>query len=210
MTLARVGIHLAVFGAIMLVARPVQAPGPEKQARSLDNLGLSSPLITRPLAGAYPATVERLARKWSKVFGVPATWIRSQAYAESKNVPTLRNPRTGATGVLQIMPSTAEWLVTGLQHTSFRRHPKVIETLKQSAATDIIESLYNLDFNVMLAAYYLAILKKKFGDDHDIVAAAYNAGPNKIAALLDKGEELPLYSRQYIAQVNDAKRRGFM
>ena len=210
MNSTRIGIPLSVFVAILLLATSAHAPKPEKRLASPGDRIIASPIATKRLAGAHPATVERLARKWGKVFGVPAMWLRSQAYAESKNVLTSRNPRSGATGVLQLIPNTAEWLVTSLERTSFRRHPKVIEVLKEEWTGDVGESLFNPDFNVMLAAFYLGILKKQFGDDHDIVAAAYNAGPSRIAALLDKGEQLPYYSRQYITMINDAKRRGFM
>jgi soluble lytic murein transglycosylase-like protein len=207
---ALIGIPLALFGAIMLFARPAHAPAADKRQALPADLHIASPIVTKRLSGAYPDIVAALSRKWSKVFSVPVAWLRSQAYAESKNVPTALNEITGAVGVLQIMPNTAEWLVTSLLRTTFHKHPKVAETFKAGWTGDLTASLYNPDFNIMLAAYYLTILKRKFGDDHEIVAAAYDAGPSKIAAILDKGDPLPDRSKQYIAMVEDAKRRGFM
>jgi soluble lytic murein transglycosylase len=193
MNLALVGIPLALLGAILLFAKP---------AHALEN--------AKEPAEARPVIVETLARKWGKVFQIPVSWIRSQAWAESKNVPAARNPRTGATGILQILPDTAEWLVTSLLRSPFYKNKDVSRTLALGWTGNVVADLCDPNLNIMLAAYYLNILRKKFGDDHDIVAAAYNAGPTKIATLLDKGEQLPDSSRTYIAMVNDAKRRGFM
>ena len=61
----------------------------------------------------------------------------------------------------------------------------------------------------MLAAYYLVLLKKRFGSNHDVVAAAYNMGPNKIAYYVDRQLPLPERSRVYLAMVKDGKRRGY-
>jgi soluble lytic murein transglycosylase-like protein len=206
--LALVGIPLALFGAIMLIAKPAHAPGTGKRLEL--PLHIASPVVTKQLVGSYPETVKKLSSKWSKVFKIPTSWLRSQAYAESKNTFTSRNPRSGATGVLQLLPVTADWLVTSLLRTTLGRNPLVAMTFKEGWTDNLVENLCNPDINIMLAAYYLAILKKKFGDNHETVAAAYHAGPPTIAALLEKGEPFPKSTIQYIAMVNDAKRLGFM
>ena len=180
------------LGALLLMTQPAQA------ARK-----------TKVLADARPELVDAAARTWSKVFDVPVTWIRSQAYAESRNIPTAENSRTGAIGVLQILPDTAAWLVVSLMKSKFSRNKRVAHTLKTKWMRRK-EDLFNVDLNVMLATYYMHILQKKFGQDHDIVAAAYNAGPTRIAKLLAAGQPLPHESRTYLAMVADAKTRGFM
>ena len=169
---------------------------------------IASPEIAKQLSGEYPATVARLASKWGKVFKIPVSWIRSQAYVESRNVPTALNKRTGMYGVLQLQPSTAEWLVKTLLKSSLAASETIRETLK-IGWTGQPEALFNPDLNVMLAAYYMTILRKRFGDDHSLVAAAYDLGPTKLAAHLDKGEPLPEQSMIYVAMVEDAKKRGF-
>jgi soluble lytic murein transglycosylase-like protein len=179
---------------------------------------IASPEITKQLAGEYPATVAKLAGKWGSVFKIPVTWIRSQAYAESRNVPTVMGPTlqrknkppTNAYGVLQLLPETAIWLVKSLASTTYARNDKIRETLA-NGWHGRPEDLFNPDLNVMLAAYYMLVLKRKFDtNDHDIVAAAYNAGPVIIANRLDAGQPLPQSSMIYLAMVKDAKRRGFM
>jgi soluble lytic murein transglycosylase-like protein len=164
---------------------------------------------TKVLANARPELVDASARRWSHVFDVPISWIRSQAYAESRNVPTAENARTGALGVLQLLPSTAAWLVVSLMKSKFSRNKRVAGTLK-SKWTGKKEDLLDPDLNVMLAAYYMLILRNRFGNDHRLVAAAYNTGPNKIARLLSAGQPLPHESLTYLAMVADAKSRGFM
>jgi len=153
-----------------------------------------------------PELVATLSRKWSPVFKVPVAWLRSMAYAESRNVISVVNKTTGAMGVLQLLPDTAKWLVTSLRKSKFATLGVVKETLER--AQDLVD-LLNPDVNVMLAAYYLVLLKNRFGRDHDLVAAAYNAGPNKIAYYVDNGLPLPERSLVYLAMVKDGKRRGY-
>ena len=169
---------------------------------------IASPEVTKQLSGEYPATVARLAAKWGKIFKVPVAWIRSQAFVESRNVPTAFNKKTGMYGVLQLQPSTAEWLVKVLLKSSVATSQAIQETMKLGW-TGQPEALFNPDLNVMLAAYYMTLLRKKFGNDHSLVAAAYDLGPTKLAAHLDKGEPLPEQAMVYVSMVEDAKKRGF-
>lgn len=201
-----IAVPIVLAAVLFLLARPANAPGTAIRIPLADEIPhVASKTVTAQLQGAYPETVAALARKWSKVFKVPVSWIRSQAWAESRNVPTARNEVTGAAGVLQILPVTAEWLIKGLRKIKNRQVQETLRIGWHGEEND----LFNPDVNVMLAAYYLLLLKKKFGDDHDVVAAAYNAGPNKIAKIIATGGSLPPSSRTYLAMVADAKRRGF-
>ena len=203
-----IGIPLALFGALMLLARPAHAPTASRSKSEKPHI--ASPEVTARIDnGAYPDTVKELAAKWSKVFKIPISWIRSQAYAESKNVLRAQNEGSGAMGVLQILPGTAGYLLKSLRKSKFAKHPLVQETL-ETGMKDNVDSLFNPDVNIMLATYYMSILKSKFGNDHDLVAAAYNVGPGCIAKCLANQTPFPERSRVYLAMVKDAKRRGFV
>jgi soluble lytic murein transglycosylase-like protein len=180
------------LGALLLMTQPAQAARKAKVS-----------------ADARPELVDVSARVWSGVFDVPVTWIRSQAYAESRNVPTAENSRTGALGVLQILPATAAWLVASLMKSKFSRNKRVANALR-GKWNGKKEDLLDVNLNVMLATYYMRILSQKFGRNHELVAAAYNAGPTRIARILASGQPLPQESRAYLAMVTDAKNRGFM
>lgn len=206
-----IGIPLAIFSAIALFARPAHAPEHDLERSRLylvPNWHIASPAITKKLKGAYPETVARLASKWHKVFGVPVSWIRSQAYAESRNVPTAQNESSGALGVLQLLPATVAWLVPSLMKSKYAKDSSVQMTLS-NGWHGRLNDLFNPDVNVMLAAYYLTILRRKFGDKHDLVAAAYNVGPGKVSRILEERQPLPEGATIYVAMVEDAKRRGF-
>lgn len=201
-------VGLGVLAALILAPRTAEDPSMVKKYRPVIR-SLPDTLVTKPAKGAIPDVVNQLAAQWGSVFGVSKTWIRSQAYAESKNVPTIINATTGAMGIMQILPRTAEWLVAGLKKSSYWANEAVrgVVTKKWTGKND---ALLDPTLNILLAAYYLAVLKKKFGDDHDLVAAAYNIGPTRIAYNLKNSLPLPAKSLVYLAMVKDAQARGFV
>lgn len=197
---------LAVPALLLLVlSRPAHAPTNTHGTWHLRHG--SPPPVAKKVAKPEPALVAALARKWSPVFQVPVSWLRSQAWAESRNVPSAVNKSTGAMGVLQILPITAKWLVASLRKSKLGQ--KKVASAVLARVRDL-DDLLDPDVNVMLAAYYLLLLKQKFGDDHDVVAAAYDAGPNKIAYYVDRGLPLPPESQAYVDMVAEAKSRGFI
>ena len=71
------------------------------------------------------------------------------------------------------------------------------------------DDLLNLDLNVMLAAFELHHLRRRFGDDREIVHAAYNQGEGRIARCLENGIPLPPRAVEFIARVRRATQRGY-
>jgi soluble lytic murein transglycosylase-like protein len=153
-----------------------------------------------------PDFVIDLAQKWGSVFGVSREWICSQAFVESSNDPSKVNRKTGAMGLLQLMPLTAAWHIENLKRLGSDLVKKTIKRTWRGRPTDLL----NPDLNVMVAAAHLSFLKKIFGNDHDLVAAAYDAGHNRILKLIREGKPLPIESRMYIAMVHEAKQRGYV
>jgi len=156
----------------------------------------------------YPDTIRVLAEKWAAVFEIPSSWLISQAYVESQNKPLAENP-SGATGVLQIKLVRANDLVKWIHKSKWKNRPEV-EAILGNYWHGNREDLLNPDLNVMLAAFDLQHLRRKFGDNHELVAAAYNQGEGKMTKVLAAGEPVPRRGLVYIARVIEAKRKGFV
>lgn len=155
----------------------------------------------------YPATIRALAEKWSRIFGIPVSWIVSQAYAESRNNPLAVNP-SGATGVLQIKLVRALDLFKWIKKSEFIKNPLVCETLRKFKGQ--VQDLYDPDLNVMLATFDLWHLRRKFGNNHDLVSAAYNQGEGRIGRALASGSPFPPRAIEYVARVASAKKLGYL
>ena len=132
----------------------------------------------------------------SEKYGVSSSLIASVIFTESSFNPEAKSNR-GAVGLMQILPSTAEWLCG-----------KKGETFSS-------ELLTNPLYNIELGTYYLSYLFQKFGD-LDTVLASYNAGEGnvKLWLLNDSysldGEKLTTTpfkeTNQYIQKVHTAKK----
>ena len=115
---------------------------------------------------------------------------------------------SGATGALQIKLSRAKDLVTWLNLSKWKTHQKVQEILSRFWH-GVRDDLLNLDLNVMLAAFELHHLKRRFGNNHRIVLAAYNQGEGCIARCLERGLPLPARAMEFIARMERAKQLGY-
>ncbi|SFE44140.1 soluble lytic murein transglycosylase [Paenibacillus algorifonticola] len=88
------------------------------------------------------------------------------------NFQTGKVSKKGALGLMQIMPTTAKWIV---EKAGFEQVTE--ETLRNRA-----------DVSIELGVWYLASLHKQFDENNIVVIAAYNAGPGKVRQWLDSGE----------------------
>ncbi|MDF2836407.1 MAG: lytic transglycosylase [Paenibacillus sp.] len=90
--------------------------------------------------------------------------------AES-NYETGKESKKGALGLMQLMPTTAEWVV---EKAGF-----------QSVNQDML--MHRADVSIEIGSWYLGALNDQF--DHNMVAsiAAYNAGPGNVRKWLDEG-----------------------
>lgn len=79
----------------------------------------------------------------------------------------------GARGLMQVLPSTAEWLAPkmGLEYTG-------------------MDALYDPEYNVKLGTRYLYMLHQKFSD-MDKAIVAYNRGPYGLTRYLRQGRKFP-------------------
>ena len=112
---------------------------------------------------AFRATVEREAG----LRGVDPTQLWSLMYTESRFRRHVVSS-VGARGAIQIMPNTGELLAARLGET----------------LTDT-DTLFDIDTNVHLAAYYLDELLDKFHGQPAMAYASYNGGPFNVERWLE-------------------------
>lgn len=76
----------------------------------------------------------------------------------------------GARGLMQVMPSTAEWVAERIGYPSFS-----------------VEMLFDPRCNIEIGTWYLADLFKQFGGSAAVALAAYNGGRGEVERWLQQG-----------------------
>ena len=117
--------------------------------------------LTLPLA--YTSVIREQAREKH----LDPALIAAVIFAETKF--DARTSATGALGLMQIEPATAEFLAHRSGATSF-------------AITDLDAP----DINIRYGSYYLRYLLDRYGGDETLALAAYNGGETNVDAWLAK------------------------
>ena len=150
---------------------------------------------------AHPKDYSDIVEKYAVEYNIPPEVIFAIIKTESGFDPNARSS-AGALGLMQMMPSTFEWL-TGEEHLN-----ENLITLK----------LFDPDVSIRYGTYYLSYLKNKFFTtdevDWDIIFAAYNGGEGNVAKWLSAHEcidengklvNIPFpETRSYVSKVNKA------
>jgi len=117
---------------------------------------------------AYPQgywdSIVAHARKYGQDPYLVAAVIRE----ESQFVADALSP-AGARGLMQVMPSTGEWVAKRIKLDGFDRG-----------------KLFDPDTAVQIGTWYIGHLMKQFKGDPLLMAAAYNAGPDAVAGWISK------------------------
>jgi soluble lytic murein transglycosylase len=87
----------------------------------------------------------------------------------------------GALGLMQVMPSTGEWVAEHLLQRPFEQP----------------DELLNVETNVALGTSYLSYLRDQFGEQPVAYLAAYNAGPQRVRGWMNGAATLELDQIQY-------------
>lgn len=114
----------------------------------------------------YPHGYGEAVEKYADKYGVPKELIFAVIKAES-NFESSAKSSAGAIGLMQIMPSTHEWLAG---------------KLGEPALTAL---LYDPDTNIKYGAYYLKYLYSRFGSWEKAIIA-YNWGEGNFSNFLEK------------------------
>ncbi len=109
----------------------------------------------------YPAPYRDLVQEYSRQLDLDEAWVYGLVRQESRFVHTARSS-AGASGLMQLMPSTARWAAKRLGLRG--HHATLTETI---------------DTNISLGTYYLRQVMDSV-DNHAVLASAgYNAGPRR-------------------------------
>ena len=116
----------------------------------------------------YPMKYQEEIVNFSSLYRVDAGYIASVANVESGFDERAKSNK-GAIGIMQLMPSTAEWLAS-----------KLGEEFDENM-------LYDGKYNIKLGTFYLSYLFLQF-DDVKTALCAYNAGQGNVKNWLNNKE----------------------
>lgn len=147
--------------------------------------------------GIYPDDYSEIVEKYSLEYSVPEDVIYATIKVESdfdKNACS----DAGAVGLMQMLPSTYEWL-------SGRLGEKANES-----------QLYDPDTSIKYGTYYLQYLYARFGS-WELASIAYNWGEGNLSKWLSENsyqegdyEKIPVgETREYVKRINKARKMYF-
>ena len=106
----------------------------------------------------YPLEYDYIVREYARVNGVRPSLVAAVVLAESKFKDNASSHR-GASGLMQIMPETGEWIAEETGMIGFRP-----------------EMLNDVSTNLRMGTWYLAYLLREYDGNTVLALAAYNAG----------------------------------
>ena len=146
----------------------------------------------------YPQNFRETVQTYAEKYEIPEDLLWAVIKVES-DFDTRAYSSAGAMGLMQMMPSTFEWL-TGEEHLG--------EHLS-------VQSLYEPEVSIRYGAYYLRYLYQKFNCNWETALAAYNGGEGNVALWLADPEYsdangnltyIPFKeTRSYVQKVTDAR-----
>ncbi len=148
---------------------------------------------------SYPVVYREWIEEFSNFYDLDPALVAAIVHTES-GYDTNATSSVGARGLMQVMPSTAEWI-----------HPK----LDKPYAFDA-EALYTVDGALTYGCWYLNFLMNRYGADTLSVIAAYHAGQGNVDSWrketefshdgihLDKIPENARATRHYVEKVRRA------
>ncbi|MBD2440707.1 transglycosylase SLT domain-containing protein [Nostoc sp. FACHB-110] len=113
----------------------------------------------------YPFPYLKEIEKWSKERQLNPLLVTALIRQESRFEPEIKSV-VGATGLMQVMPSTGQWIAS--------------KTNLDSKTID----LTNPNDNIMLGTWYLDYTHQQYGNNSLLAIASYNAGPGNVSKWL--------------------------
>ena len=135
----------------------------------------------------YPLRYEQIVRGHARNYDLDPALVAAVIYQESKFRADAKSS-SGAIGLMQLTPQTAEGIAIRTGGTRFR-----------------LSDLYNPEINVRYGSWYLRHLLDKYGDEKDALAA-YNAGQQNVDEWRAEGKGIQFpETRAYVKRVEHLK-----
>lgn len=138
---------------------------------------------------SYPIQYEEEILYWAGEYDVPVSVVCAVIKVESDFRPEAVSV-AGAKGLMQLTDVTFEWI--------------------RSKIGEEHDDVFLPETNIKYGVYYLSYLYERFGDWR-VAFAAYNAGPNRVAAWMDEhgsADVIPYKeTREYLTRVEAAIRK---
>ena len=131
----------------------------------------------------YPFRYAEEIKHWAAVHSLDPYLVAAVIRAESRFRPTALS-HAGAMGLMQVIPTTGEWIAEKLQLEDFS-----------------VEALYQPDINVRFGTWYLRYLLDQLDEDMESALTAYNAGLSNLLRWRSKGEAPFPETRVYVSRV---------
>ncbi len=142
----------------------------------------------------YPLDYQAIVRGHSRNYHLDPALLAAVIYQESKFRAHARSS-SGAVGLMQLLPSTAEGIAVHTGGSKFR-----------------VSDLDDPEINVRYGSWYLRHLLDKYGDERTALAA-YNAGQENVDHWRAEGKGIEFAeTRHYVKRVEHLKtlyRRGY-
>lgn len=113
----------------------------------------------------YPFPFKERIQKWSSDRRLNPVLVTALIRQESRFEPQIRSS-AGAAGLMQVMPSTADWIAEQINLDTF--------------------NLDDPDDNIKLGTWYLDFTHREYSDNSLFAVASYNAGPGAVAGWIDR------------------------
>ena len=137
----------------------------------------------------YLTPYKEVAQGYAQDVGLDPAWVYGLIRQESRFVTNARSG-VGAGGLMQLMPSTAQWVANRLK---IPYHAGMVN---------------DVGMNIRLGTYYLNNSLKNLGDQPVLATAGYNAGPNRARQWQDPDK--PLDADIYVETIPFAETRDYV
>ena len=135
----------------------------------------------------YPLRYEQIVRGHARNYRLDPALLAAVIYQESKFKADARS-KSGAIGLMQLLPTTAQGIATHTGGTRFRT-----------------SDLFDPEINVRYGSWYLRHLLEKYGDERTALAA-YNAGQDNVDRWRADGDGIRFSeTRAYVDRVEELK-----